>query len=102
MRRFVYAAAVVVAIDAAAACTPTQLHDFIAWHQQDPAAATAFSRLPAIQSLLHDPVPTQAAPPSRPSHTRDGGVWDRIAWCESGGQWHHSPVHNRYGSFSGG
>lgn len=28
--------------------------------------------------------------------------WDRIAWCESGGQWHHRPVHNRWGTFSGG
>jgi hypothetical protein len=29
-------------------------------------------------------------------------VWDRIAWCESGGQWAHPPVTNRTGTYSGG
>jgi len=28
--------------------------------------------------------------------------WDRIAHCESGSQWNHPQVHNRYGTFSGG
>ena len=110
VRKLVYAAAVVLAIDAAAACSADQLHDFIAWHQQDPAAATAYSRLPAIQTLLHanNPNPNGAGSSSDGPQFREyltnrhGATWDRIAWCESGGNWHHPPVHNGYGSFSGG
>jgi peptidoglycan hydrolase-like protein with peptidoglycan-binding domain len=33
---------------------------------------------------------------------RSGVNWDRVAQCESGGQWHHPPVTNRFGTFSGG
>lgn len=29
-------------------------------------------------------------------------LWDRIAYCESGGNWSHAPVHNSAGTFSGG
>lgn len=110
VRSFVYAAAVVVAIDAVAACTPDHLHDFIAWHERDPAAATAYSRLPAIQTLLHanDPRPGGAGASSDGPQFREyltnrhGGTWDRIAWCESGGQWHYPPVTNSTGTYSGG
>jgi hypothetical protein len=28
--------------------------------------------------------------------------WDKVAWCESGGQWGHGPVRNSHGTFSGG
>ena len=28
--------------------------------------------------------------------------WDRVAWCESGGNWAHRPVSNSAGTFSGG
>jgi len=111
IRKLVYAAAVVLAIDAAAACTPRQLHDFIAWHERDPAAATAFSRLPAIQVQLHGnnkPNPDGAgsssdAPQFREYLTnRHGATWDRIARCESGGNWHYPPVTNSTGTYSGG
>jgi hypothetical protein len=29
-------------------------------------------------------------------------VWDRIAQCESGGNWSYPPVTNRHGTFTGG
>jgi hypothetical protein len=28
--------------------------------------------------------------------------WDKVAWCESGGNWSHGPVRNSAGTFSGG
>jgi hypothetical protein len=38
-------------------------------------------------------------PAATTAHT---AAWDHIAHCESGGQWHHPPAHNRIGTFSGG
>ena len=50
---------------------------------------------------------TQFAPQCAPRPQTTAAVthqsrWDRIAHCESGGQWQHRPVTNRFGTFSGG
>jgi hypothetical protein len=63
------------------ACTPQQLADFVAWHEQDPAAAEAFANLPEVQALLVEQ-------PSEPEPVR--GVWDRVAQCESGQNWSYN------------
>jgi resuscitation-promoting factor RpfA len=66
-------------------CTPAEIATWSSWHDRDPDAAMAFAKaLPAE--------PVQARSPR----------WDRIAWCESGGQWAHRPVTNRTGTYSGG
>jgi hypothetical protein len=36
------------------ACTPKQIQDWVAWHDQDPAAAEEFAALPEIQAALQD------------------------------------------------
>jgi hypothetical protein len=87
-------------------CTPKQVHDWVSWHDQDPAAAEAFARTPEVQADLADdnqPAPRPARQQSAPAARGASGVnWDKVARCESGGQWSHGQVHNRFGTFSGG
>ena len=114
---------------ASTGCSPDQVQGWLEWHSKDPAAAEAFANEPAIRDLIvkdwdHDgviepdpaPKPRRATPtnlgdgapkrtsrPAAPAATGRSGVnWDRVAQCESGGQWHHPPVTNRFGTFSGG
>jgi len=78
------------------ACTPQQVTMWVDWHNQDPAAAEAFANTPEVQAQLH---------PARQASTNTSGWsvnWDKVARCESGGQWSHGQVHNRFGTFSGG
>lgn len=89
-RRRLVAAAVLAL--SACGCTGGQLDAWLAWHDADPDAAVAFANLPEVAAELH--------PAPRP--VRSGGVWDRIAWCESGGRWNYPPVTNRTGTYSGG
>jgi len=104
LRPLVLAGGVVLA---ATACTPQQVQQWIDWHEQDPAAATAFANTPEVQAQLK-PNTTAHRPQPAPRQTASSGVrssgvnWDNVARCESGGQWHHPPVTNRYGTFSGG
>jgi hypothetical protein len=73
-------------------CTPQQVQDWVAWHDQSPVEAEAFANLPAIQDALH-PAPAVAM---------HGHKWAAIAYCESGGRWDYPPVSNRTGTYSGG
>jgi hypothetical protein len=76
----------------------------VAWHEQDPAAAEEFANLPEVQALVHQdwdgdgviepdtPAPSedpeQEQEQSQPARSSGGGtVWDRLAQCESGGNW---------------
>ena len=80
-RMLTVAMAVAAGVAALSACTPEEVQQWQAWHAQDPAAAEAF-----LDQL-------QAAPaPSVPS-----GVWDRIAQCESGGNWSINTGNGYYG-----
>lgn len=98
------------------ACTPQEIAQWQEWHSQDPEAAVAYAMQPEVQNELRASTPTQrratptttTAPKPRSSNNTSSGVgrsgvnWDNVARCESGGQWHHPPVTNRYGTFSGG
>jgi len=80
-------------------CTPEQVQDWVEWHDQDPVAAEEFANLPAVQDLLRldtDQVgvvepdaPERSEPQAARSSGGGGGnsVWDRLAQCESGGNW---------------
>ena len=68
------------------ACTPQQIADWVAWNERDPAAAQEFANQPWVQELLARPA-QQARPASAQRTGQGGGVWDRLAWCESGGNW---------------
>ena len=62
------------------------------WHAHDPDAAIEYANTPRDPGSS-SPTPPRllAAPPSG-----RGGVWDRIARCESGGRWDHPPVTNSH------
>lgn len=106
MRRFAAAALVLVL----SGCTLDEVETWVRWHNTDPAPAVTFANRPDIQTELHanDPKPAGAgsssdAPQFREYLTnRHAATWDRIAWCESGGNWHYPPVTNRTGTYSGG
>jgi Transglycosylase-like domain len=79
--RLRFAALAAMTVGVLTACTPNQIADWIEWHHQDPAAAEEFANRPEVQAAL---VGSQASPPQE---RHGGGVWDRVAWCESGGNW---------------
>jgi hypothetical protein len=68
-----------VAAAALTACTPTQLAQWQEWYASDPEAAVTYANQPDIQAQLHNAATNERQPSS--------SVWDRLAWCESGGNW---------------
>jgi len=80
MRRLALAAAL-CAIPLAA-CTPQEVQIWKQWHAQDPAAADAFADEYAAQQQSQGPA---------------YGVWDRLAECESGGNWSINTGNGYYG-----
>ena len=68
------AVAVAASIGVLGACTPEEVQQWQAWHAQDPAAAEAFLQQPAAAA---EPAPAVA----------EDSVWDKVAYCESGGNW---------------
>jgi uncharacterized protein YabE (DUF348 family) len=57
-------------------------------------AAPAAPRTPARAAA---PAPAPAAPPTTPSSSANGDVWDRLAQCESGGNWSINTGNGYYG-----
>jgi hypothetical protein len=109
-RRLVLGGAVAALLGVATGCTPNQVQHWMAWHQQDPAAAEAFAMQPSIQAQLHHSSAPRAAAPKPTSQAQQTSIrtgasgvnWDAVARCESGGQWNHGLVTNHVGTFSGG
>jgi Transglycosylase-like domain len=71
-------------------CTTEQIEGWVAWYQTDPQGATDFANRPEVAESL-----------VRPLTNNHAQRWERIAWCESGGQW-HLRAHNRTGTYGGG
>ena len=71
------AVAVAASIGVLGACTPEEVQQWQAWRAQDQAAADGY-----VQGLATEPEPTAAAAPST-----EPSVWDKVAYCESGGNW---------------
>jgi hypothetical protein len=71
-------------------CTPKQLAAWHEWHAQDPAAAEAFAeQWKADYAAAQQSAPRTGQDESE-SHTSvsaGGSVWDKVAYCESGGNW---------------
>jgi hypothetical protein len=82
MKRILTVAAAVAGMAVLGACTPHEVEMWQAWHVQDPAAAEAF-----LKTL----------PPAPPASTSSGSVWDKIAQCESGGNWAINTGNGYYG-----
>jgi hypothetical protein len=104
-RKMLTAAAAVACVGALTACTPDEVAQWQAWHDQDPAAAEAFAAQvsagnqdpAASDPAAPDPAATQDADPAAPAAPASG-VWDRIARCESGGNW---AINNGNGYYGG-
>ena len=86
----------VLAVGALTACTPQQIADWVEWNKEDPAAAQEFARIPAVAASFESGEHIQRAAPQRAS---SGGttVWDRLAQCESGGNWSINTGNGYYG-----
>jgi hypothetical protein len=81
-------AAAIVGLAAASGCTPRELAAWTEWNAKDPAAAQAFALQPDVQaSLATGEHEQRSAPAAQRSSSGGGTVWDRLAQCESGGNW---------------
>jgi hypothetical protein len=69
------AVAVAASIGVLGACTPEEVQQWQTWRAQDQAAAEAF-----VQGLATEPA-------AAPEPSTDQSVWDKVAYCESGGNW---------------
>ena len=82
------------------ACTPEEIEQWHQWHAQDPAAAEAFLGEPWVQEeLAHHLNPPEPEPErqEREDEGSGGSVWDRVAECESGGNWSINTGNGYYG-----
>ncbi len=95
MKRRILIAAAATALPLAAACTPQEVQRWQAWHAADPAAANAFADSVAEARATE----AAAAPAEEESSSSEpaGGVWDRLAECESGGNWSINTGNGYYG-----
>jgi hypothetical protein len=84
MKRIALLGAALAALSVAAACTPQEVEVWQQWRAQDPAAADAWA---------NDWLAQQGGGGG------GGGdsVWDRIAECESGGNWSINTGNGYYG-----
>jgi hypothetical protein len=75
-------------------CTKGQINGWLNWYDHDPTAAMEFAALPEIQEQLNQP---QAEPAPASSGGGGNSVWDRLAQCESGGNWGIATGNGYYG-----
>jgi len=83
-RRPMLAIALGLIVLASTACTPREIRLWQEWHSNDPEAAMDFA--------LNLPPAPQAARSSS-----GNSVWDRLANCESGGNWSINTGNGYYG-----
>jgi hypothetical protein len=91
---------IIITVLACAACTPEQTRAWKHWYRNDPEAAVAFLDTPEYAELEDDQAAAPAPPAPSPARTESvsgGGVWDRIAQCESGGNWSINTGNGYYG-----
>jgi len=92
--RMARAAVAAAALAALAGCTPDQVDAWKEWYRDDPEAAVDFARQPDVQASLR--AANQRGTQS--SRSSGGGtVWDRLAQCESGGNWSINTGNGYYG-----
>ena len=96
LRRFL-PLAVIPAVFAATSCTPREIQLWHEWHRDDPQAAQEFLRRPEVRAELahHQQRPQQRSTSS--NFASGNTVWDRLAQCESGGNWAINTGNGYYG-----
>ena len=98
MKRRILIAAAAAALPLAAACTPQEVQRWQAWHAADPVAAEAFADDVAEARAAEAAQAAEAAPAAKASSAEPArGVWDRLAECESGGNWSINTGNGYYG-----
>jgi hypothetical protein len=103
IRRWVAGLAAGLALAGTTGCTPQQIANWKDWHDEDPAAAEEFARIPEVAASLASMEHEQHAPPRAARQSSGGGggggnsVWDRLAQCESGGNWQINTGNGYYG-----
>jgi hypothetical protein len=97
IRRWVGLGAATLAFAATTACTPQQIADWVEWHEEDPAAAEEFARIPAVEASFESGEHIRRAPQAARSSEGGNTVWDRLAQCESGGNWSINTGNGYYG-----
>jgi Transglycosylase-like domain len=80
-------ALVLIGISTLIACTPRERAAWVNWHSQDPEAAIEFARN----------LPEEEQEDNSTPSVSNGSVWDRIAQCESGGNWAINTGNGYYG-----
>jgi hypothetical protein len=124
-------ALIVAAAAATAGCTPAQFAAWDEWYDQDPQAAVEYANRDDVQDNIRldtnhngiiepdaparqerEATPAPARQPERAATTNssDGGggesgggdVWDRLAQCESGGNWSINTGNGYYGGLQFG
>ena len=109
-RLVVVALVAIVALVAVTGCTPVQIAAWHQWHADDPEAAVAFLDEPWVREELehHRASPPRGdSPEQRQANTAransgGGTVWDRLAQCESGGNWSINTGNGYYGGLQFG
>ena len=100
IRRWVAGLAATVALGTTG-CTAQQVADWVDWHEEDPAAAEEFARIPEVAASLASMEHEQRSEPRAAQQARNdsggGTVWDRLAQCESGGNWSINTGNGYYG-----
>lgn len=72
-----------------AACTPLEHQVWLEWYSTEPEAATDYA-IAYVEAVRVNPPP---APEPEPEYS----VWDRLAQCESGGDWSINTGNGFYG-----
>ena len=84
MKRTLLLALVAGTMVLTSACTPREIRLWREWHAQDPDAAMEF-----VHNLPQ--------PEAQPQAVSGNSVWDRLAQCESGGNWSINTGNGYYG-----
>ncbi|MET0786495.1 MAG: transglycosylase family protein [Paenisporosarcina sp.] len=76
-------------------CTYAELMGWKEWHERDPVAAVEFANLPEVQAEFANATERAVrlgpvGPPSTDPPPVVWTVWDRLAECESGGNWSYN------------
>ena len=93
-----------VAIVGLTGCTPEEVNDWLKWNRTDPASAQAYLSQPEVATAMASvdiaAVTAEAVrlnPPPPPPPVSNNSVWDRLAQCESGGNWAINTGNGYYG-----
>jgi len=78
IRRLIVGVASLAVLAGATGCTPEEVRNWVAWHDQDPAAAEAFAAQPEVQAALASGEHEQAPEPEYSGRGGCDGIYDEM------------------------